>query len=685
MEKAGIPVAARSYESLFEACRKANSLTYGRIFHQRLKKHVKNPSGSLGSSLIRMYFDCPGSIADARKVFDEMVTRDLCSWSELISGYGRSGLFAEAFRLFSEMQMEGITPDASVYTGLIGAASIPSGLKLGKQIHSHMIRTGLIPNISVNSALTNMYIKCGCLESSLLVSDQMVEKNAVVWTTLMVGYTQAGKEEEALALFHQMICEGIELDGFVFSIVLKACASLECLNTGKQIHGYIVKFGMDSDISAGTPVVDFYVKCGSLEEAHHAFERISHPNEVSWSAIISGFSQTGKFEESIQMVKDLRSNGMALNSFMYTSIFQACSALADLNLGGQFHGDAIKRGLISDLYGESALVTMYSKSGSLDYACQAFELIEEPDAVAWTAIIAGFAYHGHASEALWLFRRMQKCGVRPNHVTFVAVLTGCSHSGLVSEAKQYFDSMSRGYGVEPSFAHYHCMVDIYCRTGDLVEAFKLIQSMPFLPDPMTWKILLSGCKTHCNVELGKFAGENLLHMSPEDPAAYVLLFNLHAAAGRWEEAANVRKAMAERGIRKEVSCSWITIKGKLHRFIVGDRHHSHTKEIYSKLEELNCLAAENGYCVLPTEDESGDMNERTAQLLDHSEKLAIAFGLISTANNTPILVFKNLRICSDCHDFMKVVSKITDREIVVRDSIRFHHFDSGECSCRNYW
>lgn len=684
METAGIPIAVQSYESLFEACRKKNSISYGRMFHDKLKKNGRKPSGSLAISLIRMYFDCYGDFSYAKRVFDEIPTKNLDSWSVLISGYAQNGLFSEAFSSFSNMHIEGVTPNASVYIGLIWAVSTCLRLELGKQIHSYVIRTGLVSNASVDAVLANMYERCGCLESAVLVSDRMVEKNAAMWTKLMVGYTQAGKLEEALALFHRMTSEGVELDEFVFSSVLKACSGLRCLVIGEQIHGHIVKLGMDLDNSAGTPIVDFYFKCGRLEEALKAFKRISLPNEVSWSAVIAGFSQAGKFEESIQMLKDLRSRGMVLNSFMYTSISQACSELADLNTGSQFHADAIKRGLVSHLKGESALVTMYSRCGSLDYARRTFELIEDPDTVAWTAIIAGYAYHGHASEALGLFRRMQSCGTRPNCYTFTAIFTACSHSGKVLEARQYLDSMTMDYGVEPTINHYNCMVDIYCRSGHLEEAFELIQSMPFLPDAMTWKIILGGCKTYRNVELGKIAGENLLKMNPQDTAAYVLLFNLYASAGRWEEAANLRKAMMERGIRKEISYSWITIKGKLHRFVVGDCHHPQTDKIYSKLVELNSLAAENG-CVLHTEDESADPYGRNAQLLEHSEKLAIAFGLISAANSVPILVFKNLRVCSGCHDFTKFTSKIMGRDIVVRDSIRFHRFSRGKCSCGDYW
>ncbi|XP_077209967.1 pentatricopeptide repeat (PPR) superfamily protein [Tasmannia lanceolata] len=681
MDSAGISVNSYSYESLLEACRKANSLSDGRLLHNQMKRSMENLSGSLGDSLLRLYVDCE-SLADAQKLFDEMPTKSLTSWGIMVSGYAQNGLFNEAFGVFFEMKMAGIEPNLSIYTSLIRLVSSPSGLELGKQLHSHVVRIGLSTGFVIENSVTKMYIKCGSLDSSMLVFDRMEVKGVESWTELLVGYTRAEKQEEALALFRRMIYEGVHLDQFVFSIVLKACSELESLYTGRQIHGYIVKLGMESDVSVGTPLVDFYVKCGSLEEARRAFERISDPNEVSWSAIISGYSQTGKFEESLRMFKYLSSRGMVLNSFIYTSLFQSCSALADLNMGSQLHGNAIKRGLVSDLYGESALVTMYSRSGSLDYAIRAFDSIDKPDIVAWTAIIAGCAYHGHALEALGFFRKMKNSGLRPNSVTFVCLLTACSHSGLVLEARDYLDSMNRDYGVEPTVDHYNCMVDIYSRAGRLEEAYKLIKTMPFEPDKMTWKILLGGCRTHRNLELGKMAGENLLRLDPKDTAAHVLLFNLYASNGRWKEAAFVRKEMVERDVRKEVSCSWIKIKDKVHRFIVGDRHHPQTEDIYSKLGELSHSA---GYVECALHENDPFHEERNEQLLEHSEKLAIAFGLISTPTNAPILVFQNLRICGNCHNFMKLVSKITGREIVIRDSCRFHHLKCGECSCKDYW
>ena len=686
MDEASVSVNPSSYKSLFETCAKLRSLSDGRLIHDRLRRTMKDPIGFLENRVLQMYCDC-GSLVDAQKVFDEMLDRNLVSWVIIISAYAEEGVLDKAIWLFSHMQgsVSGFRPNPSIYTSLLRSLTDFSLLELGKQLHSHVIRNGSGSNVSVDTAIANMYIKCGWLEGAELVFKRMAEKNAVAWTGLMVGYSQAEKLEDALELFVKMMKEGIQMDEFVFSIILKVCCGLEDFKMGRQIHGYSVKLGLDSDVSVGTPLVDFYVKCGSLESACLAFERISEPNDVSWSCLISGYCQNGEFEESVKIFKSLKSKGVVLNSFIYTSIFQACAALADLNLGAQAHADAIKRGLVSYLYGESAMITMYSRCGRLDYANQAFELLDKPDTVAWTAIICGYAYHGNATEALSLFNRMQDCGVRPNAVTFIGVLTACSHSGLVTEGKRHLESMRVEYGVEPTVDHYDCMVDVYSRAGLLEEALELIRNMPFEPDAMSWKSLLGGCWTHRNLELGKIAAENLLQLDPDDTANYVVMFNLYASHGKWEEAAHFRRMMAERNLRKEVSYSWITVKGKVHRFVVGDRHHPLTEQIYSKLEGFSSSSENAGNALLTEEDVSYGLPERKEQLLDHSERLAIAFGLISTQSNTPILVFKNLRACKDCHDFAKRVSMVTGREIVVRDSNRFHQFKLGECSCNDYW
>ncbi|KAJ1391206.1 Tetratricopeptide-like helical domain superfamily [Sesbania bispinosa] len=671
MDESGISIDPRSYKYLFKMCGMLGALSDGKLFHNRLQR-MANSNKVIENCILQMYCDCK-NFTDAERFFDEMVNRDLFSWATIISAYAKEGHIDEAIRLLLRMLDLGIIPSPSIFCTLLGSFADPSVLDLGKQIHSQLIRTGFAADVLIETSISNMYVKCGWLDGAEVATNKMTRKNAVACTGLMVGYTQAARHRDALLLFVRMISEGVALDEFVFSIVLKACAASEDLYTGRQIHSYIVKLGLESKVSVGTPLVDFYVKCARFEAARQAFETIHEPNDFSWSALITGYCQCDRFDRALEIFKTIRSKGVLLNSFIYTNIFQACSAVSDLIFGAQIHADATKKGLITCLSGESAMITMYSKCGKVDYAHQAFLAIDKPDTVAWTALICAYAYHGKASEAVRLFNKMLGSGVRPNAVTFIGLLNACSHSGLVKEGKQFLDSMSEKYGVDPTIDHYNCMIDIYSRAGLPQEALEMIRSLPFEPDAMSWKSLLGGCWSHRNLEIGRIAAKRIFHLDPLDSATYVIMFNLCALAGKWDEAAQFRKMMAGRNLRKEVSCSWIIVKGKVHRFVVGDRHHPQTEEIYSKLKQLNFAVNKGEERLLNEEDALCDFTERKEQLLDHSERLAIAYGLICTAADTPILIFKNTRSCKDCHDFAKRVSIVTGRELIVRDANRSQH------------
>ncbi|XP_076957129.1 pentatricopeptide repeat-containing protein At5g13270, chloroplastic-like [Bidens hawaiensis] len=676
MDQSNIPVHLHSYESLLKSCAKLRDLSTGKLLHNHMHRSHKCPPVFILNRVLQTWCEC-GSLEDARQLFDEMPERNLGSWGVIISAYAKAGDVDKAVELFSGM--ESVEPDVSIVVSVLWL----SGLELGKQLHSFAIKKGFAKDAKMGTAILNMYAKCGCLEDAKLVFDQLTEKNEITWTSLMVSYMNIDNSLQVLDLLLEMIILGVKLDEYVFSIILKACSSLRNETTGQQIQGYVLKLGMADNVAVGTALVDLYVKCENIESASRAFDCIAEPNAYSWSALITGYSQAGEFNKCLKLFKYLKRIDAELNPNIYTSIFQACSSVTDFILGSQTHADAIKRGLVSYLYGDSAMITMYAKCGMLNEARQVFESVKKPsDNVIWTAIIAGYAYHGNAHEALKLFTRMVSYKVKPNAITFVAVLTAFNYCGLVKEAKQCVDSMSSKYGVEPSIHHYNCMIDAYARSGMLNESFSLINNMPFEPNVMSWKCLLGGCVVHKNFELGKIAAEYVMLLDLDDTSTYVLMFNLHASSNQWEDAGLIRKMMVKRRLKKEVSCSWIYVNGKVHSFVVGDKHHLQANEIYAKLKEFEWLNNNND-----EEDEGDDdvMLKRKGQVLDHSERLAIVYGLIATGEGSRITVFKNLRACNDCHEFAKRVSLATRREIVVRDANRFHHFKSGVCSCGDYW
>jgi len=380
-------------------------------------------------------------------------------------------------------------------------------------------------------------------------------------------------------------------------------------------------------------------------------------------------------------------HGLKPNEFTISSVIDACaSPTAGVDLGRQFHAISIKHRCHDALCVSSALVSMYARKGSIESAQCVFERQTDRDLVSWNSMLSGYAQHGYSQKALDVFRQMEAEGIEMDGVTFLSVIMGCAHAGLVEEGQQYFDSMGRDYGITPTMEHYACMVDLYSRADKLDEAMSLIEGMPFPAGPMVWRTLLGACKVHKNVELGKLVAEKLLSLEPLDSAIYVLLSNIYSAAGKWKEKDEVRKLMDTKKVKKEAGCSWIQIKNKVHSFIASDKSHPLSEQIYAKLRAMTAKLKQEGYCP----DTSFALHEvaeeqKEAMLAMHSERLALAFGLIATPPGAPLHIFKNLRVCGDCHTVIKMVSQIEDREIVMRDCSRFHHFNSGVCSCGDFW
>jgi pentatricopeptide repeat protein len=405
-----------------------------------------------------------------------------------------------------------------------------------------------------------------------------------------------------------------------------------------------------------------------------------------WSAMITGYALSGNSREALKLFYQMQLTNMKPDLATVKSLVPACAHLAALQPGTWMHGYLIKSGFESDVSVGTALVDMYGKYGSIDMARKLFDIMHERDVVSWSAIIAGYGMQGYGENALELFSQMQKTGLSPDHVTFVCVLSACSHAGLLDEGWQIFDSMVRDYDIMPSVEHYACMVDLLGRVGRLDDAEDFIKKMPLKPDAGVWGALPGACRIHCNVELGGRVAEQLFYLEPDNAGHYVLLSNMYAAAGSWDDVAKVRTMMKDKGLKMTPGCTLVEINNRVHQFIADDRSHPHSDEIYATLKSLAGQMKDAGYVPntgLVLHDVAEEVKER--MLWSHSEKLAIAFALINTSPGSPIRITKNLRACVDCHSATKFISKIVKREIIVRDAIRFHHFRDGSCSCVDYW
>lgn len=426
---------------------------------------------------------------------------------------------------------------------------------------------------------------------------------------------------------------------------------------------------------------------GKIEQAKKFFDSMTTRNPVTWNAMIGGFIDNGNSEDGLKLfISMIASAEVKPNPSTLSSALLGCSNLSNLYLGQQIHQWSSKLLLSVNTTVQTSLVSMYCKCGNLDGASKLFEEMSSKDVVSWNSMISGYAQHGHGDKAIKLFNTMMKVGIEPNEITFVALLSACNHAGLTKLGMYYFESMEKNYGVNLHLDHYLCTIDLLCRAGLLSKALDIIQSMPFEPHPAAFGTLLGASRIHKNLEFAEFAAMKLIELDPRGAGAYVQLANTYASMGRWVDVARVRKLMRENEVVKIPGYSWIEVKGVVHEFRSGDRLHLELNLVHEKLDELQKRMKRAGYSPdlgFVLQDVAEEQKEM--MLMRHSEKLAIAFGLIKTSAGTTIRVFKNLRVCGDCHNAAKFISLIEGRRIVLRDNTRFHHFTSGECSCGGYW
>ncbi|CAM6054309.1 unnamed protein product [Sphagnum tenellum] len=608
------------------ACASLGALQEGRQVHEQIIRSGCEADVFVGCSLVDMYAKCR-HMQDAWRVFKNMSSRDVVAWNTMILGHVKCGQGRKALELFQQMLQE---------------------------------------DIFVRSSLVDMYVKCGSMEDAQRVFNKIPSRDVVTWTAMIFGFVKCQQGQKALELFQQMQHEGVQPNSVTFVGVLNACASVVALEEGS--------------------LVDMYAKCGSIEDAWRVFNKMPSRDVVTWTTMMLGHLKCGQGQEALELFRQMQKEGVQPNSVTFVGLLNACASVAALEEGRCAHEQILQSEWHSNIFVRNSLVDMYGKCGSMEDAQRVFNNMPLHDVVSWNAILGGCAMHGHGKEALRHFELMCEEGVKPNDITFVCLLSACGHAGLVDEGLRCFTSMSTVYKISAKLEHYTCMVDLLGRSGRLQEAENMIQALPFRPDGALWMALLGACRIHANVEMGERIAKRVLELEPENALGYVLLSNIYAAAGKRDLCKNVERQRKERGVKKQLGRTWIEVNNEVHTFVVDDQEHPQISQIHAQLKRLSGLMHDAGY-VPVTEFVLHDVEEESKvfHLCHHSEKLAIAFGLINTDPGTPLRIMKNLRVCEDCHTSTKFISKLVGRTIMVRDANRFHHFQDGVCSCMDYW
>ncbi|KAL0318576.1 UNVERIFIED_CONTAM: Pentatricopeptide repeat-containing protein, chloroplastic [Sesamum angustifolium] len=624
----------------------------------------------------------------AVSIFRKLENPDSSAYNVMIRGFNKRQSPEKSLLLFRQMVEHSVRPDEFTFPSVLKACSKLRALREGEQIHAHIVKLidGFGCKEFVENSLLYMYACCHRLELARQLFDGMSERSPIAWNSMFAGYVRCGYWAEVVELFQSMLKMGVEFNEVTLITVLTACGKIGDLELGNWIYEYVVANGLMGNDNLITSLVDMYGKCGCVDTARSLFDNMSTRDVVAWSAMISGYSHSNRCKEALALFHDMQKANVEPNEVTMVGVLSSCAFLGALQTGKWVHSYIKKKNLKLTINLGTTLVDFYAKCGCPDRAIEVFKEAPYKNVWTWTALIQGLASNGRGKSALEFFNMMRQEKVEPNDVTFIGILAACSHAGLVDEGRGYFFSMSRDFGIEPRIEHYGCVVDMLGRAGMIEEAYEFIKNMPIKPNAVIWRTLLASCRVHKLVEIGEEALKHALRLEPAHSGDYILLSNLYASVGRSDDAARLRDEMKTHGIKKSPGCSYIELDGIIHVFLAEDDKHPESQEIYNAIENTMAQIKLAGY--VPDKAQSrleAEGDDREASVSHHSEKLAIAFGLIRTSPGATIRVTKNLRICTDCHNAARVMSKVFCREIVVRDRSRFHHFKDGSCSCNDFW
>ncbi|XP_058110832.1 pentatricopeptide repeat-containing protein At1g08070, chloroplastic-like [Magnolia sinica] len=564
----------------------------------------------------------------ARKVFDGIPHPDQNLYSSVISTYFRLSLNKEVVDTFFLMHHKQTQIIYFAVPHVLKSCASLSATAEGRQVHSLVIRYGFGFNVFIQTGLIDFYAKTGDLDSAKQVFDEILVKDPVAYNCLISGYSKSGRVLEArhlfdempartivswnsmiscythngdlmegLRMFELMQIEGVNPNENTLGTVLSICAKLGDLEMGLKVKKFIDDNNLQRNLILSTAILEMYVKCGAVDDARQEFDQMDRRDVVAWSAMIAGYAQNGRSNEALELFEQMKMQKIKPNDITLVSILSACGQLGSVEAGERIGNYIESQGFSFNVYVGSALLDMYAKCGNIRKARQVFDEMPKRDVVSWNSMIGGLAVNGFAMEAIDLYVKMKETGVKPNDITFVALLTACTHAGLVELGCGFFESIRSDHKIAPKVEHYACIVDLFCKSGRLVEAYEFICKMEVEPNVVIWGTLLSACRIHSNLELAERAVEKLLVLEPENSGNYVLLSNMYAGAGRWEESLKTRVLMREKRVQKTAAYSWIEVEDRVHKFLVGDSSHQRSDEIYTVVNGLSLQLKSAGYAL----------------------------------------------------------------------------------------
>ncbi|OVA13844.1 Pentatricopeptide repeat [Macleaya cordata] len=539
MQNESVPPLNFTVSSILKGLAQQSRLRDGEVFYGFLLKSGFDSDQMVQNSVLDLFSKC-GKVDIARRVFDEMVDKDTVSWNSMISGYGNDGFIDAALDLFDRMPEKNVVSWTAMICGYVKVGDMA---KAGAFFERMPFRDTASWNVMLSG-----YMDAGDLKSACRVFEAMPDRNVGSWNLMVSGFCKAGDLDSANDYFVRMPRRNI------------------------------VSWSM---------MIDGFVKIGNINKAKCLFDQMPEKNLISWSTMISGYAKSGQPRRALELFEEFKEQGIEPDETFIMGIISACSQLGILDRAEEIVNVYVVKKQLSNLRLVASLIDMYAKCGSVEKAMNMFEKAYNKDLFCYSTMITAFANHGMGEDAISLFDEMLRENIKPDGITFLGVLTACNHGGLVNEGKRCFKIMTEVFGIQPLERHYSCMVDLLGRAGCLDEAYNLIRNMNVEPSSSVWGSLLAACRSYNNIELAEIAAGWLFEIEPDNSGNYVLLSNIFASAGRWDDVGKVRAMIRERGVRKNRGSSWIELNRDVHEFVMGDLSHVDSENIYAVLHLLS--------------------------------------------------------------------------------------------------
>ncbi|KAH7434163.1 hypothetical protein KP509_06G003600 [Ceratopteris richardii] len=530
MQKEGVHANAITFLYVLKACSILENVTRGQESHMHIVKMGFEEETIMGNVLVDMYFKC-ATLLEAFDVFENLNSRDTASWNAVIIGCVEYGLAHEALEYFKKMQEDNICLDEVTYVGVLKAVTSLEVVSDGMELHAHIVKDDMEMNLIIGNTLIDMYGKMGMLEEAHDVFDMLLDPDVISWSALISGYVEHKLYETALSYFETMRCEGVSPTALLFIYALNACSGLKALQKGQDIENKIITVGLEKDEFVGVAVIGMYAKCGQLLEAEKTFMMLSEQNAAAWTTLIAGFSEHGLVQETLDSLECMKQAGFTPDPVCFLCALKACVSIGAIGKGKELHADIIIEGLETEIYLGNSLVDMYGKFGSIVEAQDVFDELVTRDVVSWTALITGYAEHGHPevafqcleqmqmegvtpTEAPWnavilafserdeiedafsVYARMQEQGMLPDSATYVSIFRACGRSAALSTGRRFHSQIlnipmvNNATGIPIT-----SLVDMYGKCGSMIDAKQAFDTYP-CRDIVRWNTLMNGFARH---------------------------------------------------------------------------------------------------------------------------------------------------------------------------------------------